>query len=157
MEHLIRVGMDTSKRIFQVHGVDASEHPSLRKKLSRDGMVSMFKAMPPTVIGIEACGSSHHWARTLSALGHEVRLIAPQLARPYVKRGKNDAADAEAPCEAMSRPTMRSVPCMGGHIRQDGDDDFRVDLVRSAKCRLRHAGRQRDPIDRGALVAFHGR
>jgi len=107
--HLIRIVIDTSKRVFQVHGVDASEHPCLRKKLSRDVMQSMFKATPLTVIGIEACGSAHHWARTLSAMGHEVKLIAPQLAKPYVKRGKNDAADAEALCEAMSRPTMRFV------------------------------------------------
>ena len=90
--------------------MDASERACLRKKLSRDAMMALFKAMPPTVIGIEACGSAHHWARTLSAMGHEVRLIAPQLAKPYVKRGKNDAADAEALCEAMSRPTMRFVP-----------------------------------------------
>lgn len=110
MEHPLRIGMDTSKRVFQVHGVDASERACLRKKLSRDAMMALFKAMPPVVIGIEACGSSHHWARTLSAMGHEVRLIAPQLAKPYVKRGKSDAADAEALCEAMSRPTMRFVP-----------------------------------------------
>jgi len=110
VEHPIRIGMDTSKRVFQLHGVDASERPSLRKKLSRDGMVSFYQALPPTVVAIEACGSAHHWARTLGAMGHTVRLIAPQLAKPYVKRGKNDAADAAALCEAMSRPTMRFVP-----------------------------------------------
>ena len=73
-------------------------------------MVDFFAKCPPTVIAIEACGASHHWARLLTGLGHEVKLIAPQLAKPYVKRGKNDAADAEALCEAMSRPTMRFVP-----------------------------------------------
>lgn len=110
VEDLIRIGMDTSKRVFQVHDVDGSEHPYLRKKLSRNAMQSMFKAMPPRVIFIEAGLSAHRWARTLSAMGHEVRLIASQLAKSYVKRGKNDVADAEALCEAMSRPTMRFVP-----------------------------------------------
>jgi transposase len=102
--------MDTSKRIFQLHGVDAAEQPILRKKLPRDRMIAFFKALPPTVVVMEACGASHHWARDLGAMGHTVKLIAPQLAKPYVKRGKNDAADAEALCEAASRPTMRYVP-----------------------------------------------
>ncbi|SDN39246.1 Transposase [Ensifer sp. YR511] len=102
--------MDTSKSVFQLHGVNASEHTVLRKKLSRREMVKFFEKTPPTTIALEACGGSHHWARLLSSFGHEVKLIAPQLAKPYVKRGKNDAADAEALCEAMSRPTMRFVP-----------------------------------------------
>jgi transposase len=102
--------MDTSKNFFQLHGVDASEVVVLRKKMRRKEMVDFFRALAPTVIGIEACGASHHWARLLRSFGHEVKLIAPQLAKPYVKRGKNDAADAEALCEAMSRPTMRFVP-----------------------------------------------
>jgi transposase len=102
--------MDTSKHIFQLHGVNAAEAVVLRKKLKRKEMVAFFKALAPTVIAIEACGSSHHWARLLRSFGHELKLIAPQLAKPYVKRGKNDAADAEALCEAMSRPTMRFVP-----------------------------------------------
>jgi transposase len=110
MDQLIRIGMDTSKRIFQLHGVNQAEQPILRKKLRRADMVAFFARLAPTEIAIEACGASHHWARTLGALGHTVKLIAPQLAKPYVKRGKNDAADAEALCEAMSRPTMRFVP-----------------------------------------------
>lgn len=110
MDQLIRIGMDTSKHVFQLHGVNAAEEPVLRKKLRRREMVMFFQNCQPTVIGIEACGGSHHWARLLSSFGHEVRLIAPQLVKPYVKRGKNDAADAEALCEAMSRPTMRFVP-----------------------------------------------
>lgn len=110
MEQITRIGMDTSKNVFQLHGVDASERPVLRKKLTRREMVRFFEKLPPTVVAIEACGSSHHWARLLGSLGHEIKLIAPQLAKPYVKRGKNDAADAEALCEAMSRPTMRFVP-----------------------------------------------
>ena len=102
--------MDTSKHFFQLHGVNAAEKVVLRKKLRRKEMVAFFKALAPTVIGIEACGASHHWARILRSFGHEVKLIAPQLVKPYVKRGKNDTADAEALCEAMSRPTMRFVP-----------------------------------------------
>jgi transposase len=102
--------MDTSKHIFQLHGVDVAEAPVLRKKLRRKDMVAFFAKLPPTVIAIEACGSSHHCARLLQSFGHSVKLIPPQLVKPYVKRNKNDAADAEALCEAMSRPTMRFVP-----------------------------------------------
>ena len=110
MEQIIRTGMDTSKHIFQLHGVDAAEQPVLRKRLGRKAMVDFFAKLPPTVIGIEACGASHHWARVLGPLGHEVKLIAPQHVKPYIKRNKNDGRDAEALCEAMSRPTMRFVP-----------------------------------------------
>jgi transposase len=102
--------MDTSKHIFQLHGVNAAEEPVLRKKLRRKEMFAFFERLAPTVIGIEACGASHHYARQLQSFGHTVKLIAPQLVKPYIKRGKNDAADAEALCEAMSRPTMRFVP-----------------------------------------------
>ena len=110
MEQISRFGMDTSKHFFQLHGVNAAEKVVLRKKLRRKEMVVFFEALAPTVIGIEACGASHHWARILRSFGHEVKLIAPQLVKPYVKRGKNDPIDAEALCEAMSRPTMRFVP-----------------------------------------------
>jgi transposase len=110
VDQIIRIGINTSKHIFQLHGVNASEQPLLRRKLRRKDMVMFFAKLSPTVIAIEACGGSHHWARPLRSFGHEVKLIAPQLVKPYVKRGKNDAADAEALCEAMSRPTMRFVP-----------------------------------------------
>ena len=110
MEHICRIGMDTSKHFFQLHGVNAAEEPVVRKKLRRKDMVTFFGKVAPTVVAIEACGGSHHWARLLSSFGHQVKLIAPQLVKPYVKRGKNDAADAEALCEAMSRPAMRFVP-----------------------------------------------
>lgn len=110
MDQVIRIGMDTSKTVFQLHGVDASEEVVLRKKLKRKDVASFFAKLPPAMIAIEACGGSHHWARVLSSLGHAMKLIAPQLVKPYVKRGKNDAADAEALCEAASRPTMRFVP-----------------------------------------------
>jgi transposase len=102
--------MDTSKRIFQLHGVDTAEQPVLRRKLRRQEMVAFFARLEPTVVGIEACAGAHHWARVLGALGHGVKLLPAQLVKPYVKRNKNDAADAEALCEAMSRPTMRFVP-----------------------------------------------
>ena len=110
MDQISRIGMDTSKHIFQLHGVNAAEAPVLRKKLRRKEMVAFFEKLAPTVVAIEACGASHHWARLLQSFGHSVKLIAPQLVKPYIKRGKNDAADAEALCEAMSRPTMRFVP-----------------------------------------------
>ena len=110
MENFSRIGMDTSKQIFQLHGVDASERVVLRRKLRRKEVLAFFAGVAPTVIGIEACGGAHYWARALARLGHEVKLIPPQHVKPYVKRGKNDAADAEAICEAMSRPTMRFVP-----------------------------------------------
>jgi transposase len=110
VDHIIRIGIDTSKHVFQLHGINAAEEPVLRKKLRRQDMVAFFTKLPPTVIGLEACGGSHHWARLLRSLGHEVKMLPPQYVKPYLKRGKNDAADAEAICEAMSRPTMRFVP-----------------------------------------------
>jgi len=110
MKQFSRIGMDTSKQIFQLHGVDGSEQVVLRKKLRRRQVLEFFAGLEPTVVGLEACGGSHYWARELERLGHEVRMMAPQFVKPYVKRGKNDAADAEAICEAMSRPTMRFVP-----------------------------------------------
>jgi len=110
VKQIIRIGMDTSKHIFQLHGVDAAEQVVLRKRLGRKQMVAFFAKLPPTVIGMEACGAAHYWSRVLVGFGHEVRLIAPQHVKPYVKRNKNDGRDAEGLCEAMSRPTMRFVP-----------------------------------------------
>ncbi len=110
MNQIIRIGMDTSKHIFQLHGVDAAERPVLRRKLRRSEVLAFFAKLPPTVIGMEACGAAHYWARELRKLGHEVKLMAPQHVKAYVKRNKNDGRDAEGLCEAMSRPTMRFVP-----------------------------------------------
>jgi len=107
MDIVTRVGVDTSKSVFQLHGVDGDETPVLRKKLRRSQFLPFLAGLPPVLIGLEACGASHHWARELMALGHEVVLVPPQYVTPYVKRGKSDAADAEAICEAMSRLTMR--------------------------------------------------
>ena len=109
MDQIIRIGMDTSKHIFQLHGVDATEQPVLRRKLRRSQVLAFFAKLPPTVVGMEACGAAHYWARELRKLGHEVKLIAPQHVKAYVKRNKNDGRDAEGLCEAMSRPTMQFV------------------------------------------------
>jgi len=102
--------MDTSKSVFQLHGVDENEAVVLRRRVRRSEMIRYFERLPPTLVAIEACASSHHWARLLVSFGHKVRLIPPQYVKPYVKRGKNDAADAEALCEAVTRPSMRFVP-----------------------------------------------
>lgn len=110
MTQIIRIGMDTSKHIFQLHGVDAAEQPVLRKRLRRKEVAAFFAKLAPTAIGMEAGGAAHYWARVLRELGHAVKLIAPQHVKPYIKRNKNDGRDAEGLCEAMSRPTMRFVP-----------------------------------------------
>src|SRR3984957_3169235 len=102
--------MDTSKHFFQLHGVDVTERPVLHRKLRRNEVLAFFAKLPPTVIGMEACGAGHYWTRELRKLGHEVKLIAPQHVKAYIKRNKNDGRDAEGLCEAMSRPTMQFVP-----------------------------------------------
>lgn len=103
------IGLDLAKRVFQVHAVDASGDVVVRKALRRSQVLPFFTKLPPCLIGMEACGTSHHWARELTKLGHEVRMMPPAYVKPYVKRGKNDAVDAEAICEAVTRPTMRFV------------------------------------------------
>ena len=110
MEKITRIFVDTSKHIFQLHGVNAAEQPVLRRKLGRREFLRFFARLEPTLVGLEACGAAHHWARELTALGHTVKLAAPQHIKPYVRRNKNDGRDAEAGCEAMSRPRMRFVP-----------------------------------------------
>jgi len=104
------IGLDLAKNVFQVHGVDVKGKAVVRKALRRSQMLPFFEKLPPCLVGIEACGTSHYWARELIKLGHEVRLMPPAYVKPYVKRGKTDAADAEAICEAVTRPTMRFVP-----------------------------------------------
>jgi transposase len=104
------VGLDIAKNVFQVHGVDEHGRAVLRRKVRRDQLLKLFGAFEPCLVGMEACATAHHWARELSALGHEVRLMPPAYVKAYVKRNKNDAADAEAICEAVTRPTMRFVP-----------------------------------------------
>jgi transposase len=103
------VGLDLAKNVFQIHAVDERGKLVVRKQLRRDQMAVFFAKLPPCLVGMEACASAHHWARKLQVFGHTVRLIAPQFVKPYVKTNKNDAADAEAICEAVSRPSMRFV------------------------------------------------
>lgn len=104
------LGIDLAKSVFQLHGVDADGAVVLQKKLRRSAVLAFLGQLQPCLIGLEACATSHHWAREITALGHDVRLIPPAYVKPYVKRQKNDAADAEAICEAVSRPNMRFVP-----------------------------------------------
>jgi transposase len=104
------VGIDLAKNLFQVHGVNEHGKAVLKKQLRRDQVAEFFAQLPACLIGMEACGSAHHWARKLGGFGHDVRLMAPQFVKPYVKTNKNDAADAEAICEAVARPNMRFVP-----------------------------------------------
>jgi transposase len=108
--NITTVGVDLAKLVFQVHGVDSRGKVVLRKQLKRPQIGAFFAQMPSCLIGMEACGGAHFWARKLTALGHTVKLIAPQFVKPYVKTNKNDAADAEAICEAVGRPNMRFVP-----------------------------------------------
>lgn len=103
------IGFDLAKQVFQVHGVDAEGKLVISKALRRPQVMPFFAKLPPCLVGIEACGTSHYWARELAKLGHEVRLMPPAYVKPYIKRGKTDAADAEAICEAVTRPTMRFV------------------------------------------------
>src|SRR5262250_3897424 len=103
----IRIGLDIAKNVFQVHGVDDNGTVVIRKRLRRPDILRFFASLPPCLIGIEACSASHHWARELIRLGHDVRLMPARYVKPYVQRGKSDALDAEAICEAVSRPTMR--------------------------------------------------
>jgi transposase len=110
VEHPTRIFIDTSKSLFQLHGVNAAEEVVVRRRLRRGQVLTYFADLAPTVVGLEACGAAHHWARELRQLGHEVKLVPPQYVKAYLKRSKNDGRDAEAGCEAMSRPTMRFVP-----------------------------------------------
>ncbi len=109
MDDVITIGVDLAKNVFQVHGVDAAGAVVVRRRLRRARMLPLFKKQPPCLVGMEACATSHHWAREIEASGHRVRFMPPRYVKPYVKRNKNDAADAEAICEAVTRPTMRFV------------------------------------------------
>ena len=108
--NITRIGLDLAKSVFQVHAVDHKGHCLFSRALKREKMMAFFQNLSLCLIGMEACASSHFWARTLMSMGHEVKLIAPQFVKPYVKGNKNDANDAEAICEAVSRPSMRFVP-----------------------------------------------
>jgi len=109
MTEVITIGLDLAKNVFQVHGVDGLGEVAIRRQLRRSQMIPFFEKLPPCLIGVEACPTSHYWSRELQELGHEVRIMPAGYVKPYVKRNKNDAADAEAICEAVTRPTMRFV------------------------------------------------
>jgi transposase len=110
MSEIITVGIDIAKNVFQIHGVDETGGVVVRRQLRRRQVLPFFHRSPACLVGMEACASSHHWAREIGKLGHEVKLMPPRYVKPYVKRNKNDAADAEAICEAVTRPNMRFVP-----------------------------------------------
>jgi transposase len=109
MQATTTIGLDIAKSVFQVHGIDAEGNVTLRRRVKRRYVLAFFQKLPPCLVGIEACASSHYWSRELQALGHSVRLMPPAYVKPYVKRHKNDAVDAEAICEAVTRPNMRFV------------------------------------------------
>ncbi len=113
MNEVITIGLDLAKNVFQVHGVDDAGNVVIRRQLRRSRVLPFFEKQPPCLVGIEACATAHHWGRAIGALGHEVKLMPPRYVKPYVKRSKNDAADAAAICEAVTRPTMRFVPVKG--------------------------------------------
>ena len=110
MDPPVTSGLDPAKSVFQLHGVDAQGRVAIRRQLRRSQVLAFFERLGPCLVGMEACAGAHHWARGLDALGHEVRLMPPAYVEPQVERGKTDAADAEAICEAVTRPTVRFVP-----------------------------------------------
>jgi transposase len=135
------VAVDTSKSVFTVHAVDEQDRPVLRENLSRVRFEKFVTTLAPTEVVLEACGSSHHWGRFLQRLGHRVRLIPPQYVKPFVKRGKNDRNDAEAICEAASRPTMRSVPVKSAQAQAEAMDLSARDLLVRQRTQLVNAVR----------------
>ena len=142
------IGLDIAKNVFQVHGIDANEKVVVRKQLRRSQVMAFFKALPPCLIGMEACATAHYWARELTKLGHEVRLMPAKDVKAYVKRNKNDAADAEAICEAVRRPTMRFVRVKSaeqqGRLMQHRTRDLlmrqRTQLINALRAHLAELG-----------------
>jgi transposase len=142
------IGFDLAKNVFQVHGVDADERVVVRKQLRRSQVIAFFAALPPCLVGMEACASAHYWARELRKLGHEVRLMPAKYVKAYLKRNKNDAADAEAICEAVRRPTMRFVPIKSaaqqGQLMQHRTRDLlirqRTQLINALRAHLAELG-----------------
>ena len=110
MKEVTTIGLDLAKSVFQVHGIDDSEQPVVRRQLRRRQVHGFFRKLPPCLVGMEACATSHYWAREIAALGHEVRVMPALYVKPYVKRNKSDKADAEGICEAVTRKNMRFVP-----------------------------------------------
>ena len=129
------IGLDLAKNVFQVHAINSAGEVVVRRALRRAQMIPFFSRLAPCLVGMEACGTSHHWARELVRLGHEVRLMPPAYVKPYVKRGKTDAGDAEAICEAVTRPTMRFVPI------KSVEQQATLSLHRTRNLLVRQSGR----------------
>ena len=129
MQTITTIGFDIAKSVFQVHCVDAAGQVVIRRQLKRRYVLAFFQKLPPCLIGIEACPSAHHWGRELQALGHTVKLMPPKYVKAYVKRGKTDASDAAAICEAVTRPSMSFVPVKG--VEQQG-----LSMLHSARSQL---------------------
>ena len=145
------VGIDLAKNVFQLHAVDERGKTVLRRQLRRDQMAALFANLPPCLIGMEACGSAHYWARTLQSFGHTARLMSPQFVKPYVKSNKNDVADAEANCAVIARPNMRLVP-----VRERRAAGRSVAASRAARlCRSPHGTGQPDPQSAGRVRLDH--
>src|SRR5499427_4653512 len=142
------IGLDIAKNVFQVHGIDANEKVVVRKQLRRSQVLAFFAALAPCLIGMEACATAHHWARELTKLGHEVRLMPAKDVKAYVKRNKNDAADAAAICEAVRRPTMRFVrvktAAQQGQLMQHRTRDLlmrqRTQLINAIRAHMAEIG-----------------
>src|SRR5262249_7017973 len=140
MQAVTTIGLDIAKSVFQIHGVDAAGNVIVRRQLKRRYVLPFFQKLPPCLVGIEACASSHHWSRELQAFGHTVRLMPPAYVKPYVKRHKNDAADAEAICEAVTRANMRFVA---------------TKTVEQQSCLMLHRTRYHDKLDNRELDLEH--
>ena len=149
MQSISTIGLDIAKSVFQVHGVDAAGQVVIRRQLRRRHVLAFFQKLSPCLVGIEACASSHHWSRELQALGHTVRLMPPAYVKPYVKRQRNDTTDAEAICEAVTRPNMRVCADQDGRATEWSDAsscapslhsaaDSRHQLDPRLPCRVRH-------------------
>src|SRR5438046_9673338 len=141
-------GVSIAKNVFQVHGIDAAERVVVRKQIRRGQLMKFFEALPPCLVGLEACATAHYWARELTKLGHEVRLMPAKDVKAYVKRNKNDAADAEAICEAVRRPSMRFVPVKSaeqqGQLMQHRTRDLlmrqRTQVINALRAHLAELG-----------------
>src|ERR1700687_6077186 len=163
---LTTIGLDIAKNVFQVHGIDATEKVAVRKQLRRGQLITFFEALAPCLVGMEACATAHYWARELTKLGHEARLMPAKDVKAYVKRNKKDAADAEAICEAVRRPTMRFVQIKSaeqqGQLMQHRTRDLlmrqRTQLINALRAHLAELGIVADdgeaplPIDARASV-----
>src|ERR1044072_3332519 len=149
------IGLHIAKNVFQVHGIDATENAVVRKHLRRSQVIQFFQDLPPCLVGLEACATSHYWARELSRLGHEVRMMPAKDVKAYIKRNKNDAADAEAICEAVRRPTMRFVPVKSAEQQAQLMQHRARDLLMQQRTQLINA--MRSHLAELGIIAPQGR